>query len=82
MLQLRKGNSQNTLVLLEYNEMILPSLTFMVDPTINVRGKNTINNIPEYLRITQQINSRMEESQLDLIKSLGKFISWQNKISS
>ena len=82
MLQLRKGNSQNTLVLLEYNEMILPSLTFMVDPTINVRGKNTINNIPEYLRITQQTNSRMEESQLDLIKSLGKFISWQNKISS
>ena len=45
MLQLRKGNSQNTLVLLEYNEMILPSLTFMVDPTINVRGKNTINNV-------------------------------------
>jgi len=82
MLRLRKGNSQNTLVLLEYNEMILPSLTFMMDPTINVRGKNTINNIPEYLRITQQTNSRMEESQLDLIKSLGKFISWQNKISS
>ena len=38
--------TENSQVVLEYSEMVLPSLTFMVDPTMNVRGGSTILRTP------------------------------------
>ena len=36
---------ENSYVVPEYSEIVLPPLTFMMDPTMNVRGGSTILRI-------------------------------------
>ena len=45
---------ENSYVVPEYSEIVLPPLTFMMDPTMNVRGGSTILHI---LRVSKNYSA-------------------------